>query len=155
MKRRNFLTRSIILIFGFLTMTNKLLANEIFKPSVLKDGIFHNNFISHNVNSFKKFLQWRKESKKSDPITFPLVKNDPEFLKNNRRIHTITWIGHASFLIQIAGLNILTDPHMTEKASPFSFAGPSRTTPVGLKFEDLPKIDLIVISHNHLSLIHI
>ena len=52
-------------------------------------------------------------------------------------------------LIQIAGLNILTDPHFTERASPFNFAGPSRTTPVGLKIEDLPKIDLIIISHNH------
>ena len=95
-------------------------------------------------------MQWRKESKKPEPNSNPLsYTNDPEFLENNRRIHTITWIGHATFLIQIAGLNILTDPHLTEKASPFSFAGPSRTTPVGLKIEDLPKIDLIVISHNH------
>ena len=94
-------------------------------------------------------MQWRKESKKPDPITFPLAKNNTVFLKNNRITPTITWVGHATFLIQIAGLNILTDPHFTERASPFNFAGPSRTTPVGLKIEDLPKIDLIIISHNH------
>ena len=149
MKRRKFIKRGLIAIVGFFIMSNKLIANQIFKSSLFKDGIFHNNFISHNVSSFKKFLQWRKESKKPDPITFPLAKNNPVFLKNNRITPTITWVGHATFLIQIAGLNILTDPHFTERASPFSFAGPSRTTPVGLKIEDLPKIDLIVISHNH------
>ena len=149
MKRRKFIKRGLIAIVGFFIMSNKLIANQIFKSSLFKDGIFHNNFISNNVSSFKKFLQWRKESKKPDPITFPLAKNNPVFLKNNRITPTITWVGHATFLIQIAGLNILTDPHFTERASPFSFAGPSRTTPVGLKIEDLPKIDLIVISHNH------
>ena len=149
MKRRKFIKRGLIAIIGFFIMSNKLIANQIFKSSLFKDGIFHNNFISHNVSSFKKFLQWRKESKKPDPITFPLAKNNPVFLKNNRITPTITWVGHATFLIQIAGLNILTDPHFTERASPFNFAGPSRTTPVGLKIEDLPKIDLIIISHNH------
>ena len=46
-------------------------------------------------------------------------------------------------------MNILTDPHLTKRASPVSFAGPSRTTPPGLSIENLPVIDIIVISHNH------
>jgi L-ascorbate metabolism protein UlaG (beta-lactamase superfamily) len=61
----------------------------------------------------------------------------------------VTWIGHATVLVQTAGLNILTDPIWSERASPFSFVGPKRVRAPGVRFEDLPKIDLVVISHNH------
>jgi N-acyl-phosphatidylethanolamine-hydrolysing phospholipase D len=61
----------------------------------------------------------------------------------------ITWIGHATFLIGLNGLNILTDPHFTERSSPFSFAGPKRYAQPGLAIQDLPPIDVILISHNH------
>jgi N-acyl-phosphatidylethanolamine-hydrolysing phospholipase D len=61
----------------------------------------------------------------------------------------ISWIGHAGFLIGLNGLNILTDPHFSERASPFSFAGPKRFIPPGMAVKDLPKIDVILISHNH------
>jgi L-ascorbate metabolism protein UlaG (beta-lactamase superfamily) len=61
----------------------------------------------------------------------------------------ITFVNHATFLIQTNGLNILTDPVWSNRVSPLSFAGPKRMRPPGLKFEDLPKIDLILISHNH------
>jgi L-ascorbate metabolism protein UlaG (beta-lactamase superfamily) len=58
-------------------------------------------------------------------------------------------INHASVLIQIDGFNILTDPIWSERTSPVSWAGPKRVTNPGIKFEDLPPIDLVVISHNH------
>ena len=61
----------------------------------------------------------------------------------------ITWIGHASFLIGWNGINILSDPHFSERASPFSFAGPKRFAPPGLNVADLPTLDVIIISHNH------
>jgi N-acyl-phosphatidylethanolamine-hydrolysing phospholipase D len=61
----------------------------------------------------------------------------------------LTWIGHATFLIRLGGLNILTDPFFSERASPFSFVGPKRFAPPGIALTDLPKIDVIVISHNH------
>lgn len=61
----------------------------------------------------------------------------------------VTWIGHASALIQTQGLNILTDPIWVERASPFSFAGPKRVREPGVRFEDLPKIDVVLVSHNH------
>lgn len=60
-----------------------------------------------------------------------------------------TWIGHATVLVQAGGVNILTDPIFSERASPFSFAGPKRTRAPGIRLQDLPKIDLIVVSHNH------
>ena len=61
----------------------------------------------------------------------------------------ISNIGHVTFLIQTEGLNILTDPVWSERASPVSFAGPKRVIAPGIKFTDLPKIDLVLISHNH------
>ncbi len=61
----------------------------------------------------------------------------------------LTWIGHSTFLIQIAGINILTDPIFSDRCSPFSFAGPSRFVKPGLAFEDLPEIHAVIISHDH------
>lgn len=60
----------------------------------------------------------------------------------------VTWVGHASVLVQTPGLNILTDPVWSERAGPFGF-GPKRVAAPGIALDDLPKIDLIVISHNH------
>ncbi|MEA3008737.1 MAG: hypothetical protein QOJ91_429 [Sphingomonadales bacterium] len=61
----------------------------------------------------------------------------------------VTWIGHATVLIQTQGMNILTDPIWSERASPFAFAGPKRVRAPGVRFEDLPRIDLVLVSHNH------
>ena len=61
----------------------------------------------------------------------------------------VTWIGHATVLVQTAGLNILTDPVWSDRVSPFSFAGPRRHRQPGVRFEDLPRIDLVLVSHNH------
>ncbi|MCC8462796.1 MAG: MBL fold metallo-hydrolase [Rickettsia endosymbiont of Ecitomorpha arachnoides] len=61
----------------------------------------------------------------------------------------ISYIGHVTFLIQIDGLNILTDPVWSERVSPFTFAGPKRVVKPGINFTDLPKIDIILVSHNH------
>ena len=58
-------------------------------------------------------------------------------------------VGHASFLLQTAGLNILTDPVWSERASPFTFAGPKRVRPPGIAFDALPPIDIVLVSHCH------
>ena len=62
---------------------------------------------------------------------------------------TATWIGHASFLLQLAGQNVLLDPVWSARASPLPFAGPKRFTPPGVDFDALPPIDLVVLSHDH------
>ncbi len=62
---------------------------------------------------------------------------------------TATWIGHTSALLQLGGLNILTDPIWSDRASPLSFAGPRRISAPGIVFDELPIIDAIVISHDH------
>jgi L-ascorbate metabolism protein UlaG (beta-lactamase superfamily) len=61
----------------------------------------------------------------------------------------ITFVNHTTFLIQTENLNILTDPVWSERTSPFSFAGPKRMRPPSIRLEDLPIIDLILLSHNH------
>lgn len=61
----------------------------------------------------------------------------------------VTFVNHATLLVQMDGLNILTDPHFSERASPVSFAGPKRVRPPGIRFEDLPHIDAVLVSHNH------
>jgi L-ascorbate metabolism protein UlaG (beta-lactamase superfamily) len=58
------------------------------------------------------------------------------------------WVGHASVLIQTPTLNILTDPIWANRAGPFGF-GPARVTKPGIAFDDLPKINIVVVSHNH------
>ncbi len=72
-----------------------------------------------------------------------------EFLRANRSETTITWIGHASLLLQLGGRNILIDPVFSRRVSPVRFAGPLRHQPPGLSITQLPPIDAVVISHNH------
>jgi L-ascorbate metabolism protein UlaG (beta-lactamase superfamily) len=62
---------------------------------------------------------------------------------------TVTLVNHATVLLQVAGLNILTDPVWAERASPLSFAGPRRVHAPGIALDDLPPLDIVLISHNH------
>jgi L-ascorbate metabolism protein UlaG (beta-lactamase superfamily) len=61
----------------------------------------------------------------------------------------VTFVGHSTLLVQLDGLNVLTDPIWSDRASPVGFAGPSRVRPPGIRFQDLPPIDVVLISHNH------
>jgi L-ascorbate metabolism protein UlaG (beta-lactamase superfamily) len=61
----------------------------------------------------------------------------------------ITFINHSTTLIQIDGINILTDPVYSHRVSPVGFTGPRRHRPPGIRFRDLPPIDLVLVSHNH------
>jgi L-ascorbate metabolism protein UlaG (beta-lactamase superfamily) len=61
----------------------------------------------------------------------------------------VTFINHATLLIQMDGLNVLTDPIWSERTSPLPFLGPKRHRPPGIRFDDLPPIDVVLVSHNH------
>ena len=61
----------------------------------------------------------------------------------------LTWLGHASFLAQVGGLNLLFDPVFSRRASPLAWLGPARVTPLPLSPDQLPPIDAILISHDH------
>ena len=77
------------------------------------------------------------------------VANVGSFLRNNIDTPTVTWIGHATLLVQMDGVNFLTDPIWSQTPSPVPLIGPSRWVDPGLALNDLPAIDFVVISHNH------
>jgi N-acyl-phosphatidylethanolamine-hydrolysing phospholipase D len=79
------------------------------------------------------------------------VPNDGAFLRDNAQhsAATVTWIGHATVLVQMDQRTFLTDPIWSERASPVGFAGPKRAQPPGVALDDLPPIDFVLVSHNH------
>lgn len=81
------------------------------------------------------------------PETVAVQPSKPVARVDGQRM-VATWIGHATVLVQTQGLNILTDPIYAERAGPFGF-GPKRVARPGVALDDLPRIDLILISHNH------
>lgn len=96
---------------------------------------------------FIDILRWRRTSQPARwPASVPITPAVPPERSDPARI---TMVGHASVLIQLAGLNILTDPVWSERASPVRFAGPRRVTAPGIALNDLPPIDAVLISHNH------
>ncbi|MFQ5865181.1 MAG: hypothetical protein ACE5IW_08155 [bacterium] len=104
---------------------------------------------NNSKRSFGDFLRWRfgwgpQETPALSPKEIPAYK--PQVVQPNmNRIKNpdstqiqITWIGHATFLIQVEAINILTDPMFSERCSPLSFVGPKRLAQPGINFEDLP-----------------
>ena len=79
----------------------------------------------------------------------PRVANDGAILRAGTANPSVTWIGHATVLLQVDGINVVTDPNWATRASPLSWAGPRRLAPPGVAFDDLPRIDVVVISHDH------
>ncbi len=94
-----------------------------------------------------KWLMHRKSNKWSWREHITKKQKPKERIMGSELI--VTFVNHATVLIQTEGLNILTDPIWSERSSPFSFVGPKRFQDPGLHFEDLPPIDLVLISHNH------
>jgi len=97
----------------------------------------------------RRFLnRWANGERAAWPDSVPVHQTAPPARVAGSDM-LVTWIGHSTVLVQTQGLNILTDPIWSERASPFSFLGPRRVRAPGVRFEDLPRIDLVLISHNH------
>jgi L-ascorbate metabolism protein UlaG (beta-lactamase superfamily) len=91
--------------------------------------------------------RWRREGGRARwPAQVAVTPVVPPTRSESARI---TMVGHATVLIQIAGLNLLTDPVWSKRASPIRFAGPKRVSAPGIGFEHLPPIDAVLLSHNH------
>lgn len=84
-----------------------------------------------------------------DPSSFAVAAPAVPVPRAESDALVVTWVGHATFLVQIGGRNILTDPMWSERASPTTLAGPRRWVRPGIAFSDLPPIDAVVQSHNH------
>lgn len=128
------------------------------KPHHTKQG-FKNNYSGPVSKLFLDFLKWQIHRIAYDlppaPRTAtPVVSADLAFISSNAKAGAnmqpaVTWIGHASTLVQASGLNVLTDPVFSQRASMFGSVGPIRAQAPGLSLAQLPKIDVVLISHNH------
>ena len=132
-------------------------------PAHHRGDRYQNNYLEFEPKGLGALLRWKIDSTRdglpkppSTPI--PQVAPDLAFIMSNAKAGpmmqpAVTWIGHASTLAQLGGLNVLTDPVFSERVSPLSFVGPKRhVAPALLPNQtpaQLPHIDLVLISHNH------
>lgn len=118
---------------------------------------FKNNYTDAVPGSTRDLLRWQWNARRKN-LPPPPQTPTPVVAPNLAAIHAnagaamqpaITWVGHATMLVQASGLNVLTDPVFSERASPVQWSGPRRVQPPGVALADLPPIDVVVISHNH------
>jgi len=102
------------------------------------------------VRGFGDVLRWKLSSRpeKSPRFIADVVPSKPPACVESNQLR-VTLINHATVLLQQGGINILTDPMWSERASPFSWIGPRRRRLPGVRWEDLPRIDIALLSHNH------
>lgn len=114
------------------------------------DGERFHNLGPEGEKGFLAFLRWRFAR---EPGAWPERIDAPPGPPPPERVGAgelrATMIGHSTLLLQMDGVNVLTDPIWSERASPVAWAGPKRVRPPGIRFEDLPPIDAVIVSHNH------
>lgn len=141
--------RYILLVIALLLINETAMSNS-YKVSDHYDGKkFSNPGKNDDLKSFWQLLKWKMTS---DVVEWPehvANKNYPlRPLTPTEKVNA-TFINHATFLIQLPGVNVLTDPVYSERVSPYTFAGPKRAREPGIPFDILPKIDVVIVSHNH------
>jgi hypothetical protein len=143
------LTPLTILLCFFCELTGE--KEQMIKPVHHTDYGFKNNYLPEErmSKSLGTVFKWRFTRNSQEKVRFESVEPDIEFLKSNRTEETLTWVGHSTFLWQFGGINLITDPHLTDRASPVGFAGPKRIIEPAIALDDLPELDVVVISHNH------
>jgi N-acyl-phosphatidylethanolamine-hydrolysing phospholipase D len=119
-------------------------------------GGFQNPWPNGLPNRLGAILKWRfvdrvvrPPAPDPDPSVFPRVAPAFPAPRGAPDRLTLTWVGHATFLVQLGGVNLLTDPMWGERASPIPFLGPRRWVAPGIALEALPPIDAVLLSHNH------
>lgn len=108
---------------------------------------------STNVKSFAELRRWQKErsaKKKDVSYRMPVVEPDVDWLRSNRTAPSVTFVGHSTFLIQLGGLNIVTDPVWAR-----TMGIATRLSPPGIPIEALPPIDVVLLSHGHYDHLHL
>jgi L-ascorbate metabolism protein UlaG (beta-lactamase superfamily) len=101
----------------------------------------------HASGGFWRWMLHRERGPWRDFTDTPPGPRPPERVADGRL--RATFVNHATVLLQMDGVNVLTDPVYSNRVSPFSFVGPRRHRPPGIRFEDLPPIDVVLVSHNH------
>ena len=118
------------------------------KPHRTAEG-FRNNYPHPEKSGFWKWkwAQWRDGLPRRPEAGYRFEVAQPNPVGSNP---SVTWVGHATLLVQLDGVNFLTDPTWARRTGPFGgLVGVGRYTPPGIRFEDLPRIDFVLISHDH------
>ncbi|HET7886152.1 MAG TPA: MBL fold metallo-hydrolase [Bradyrhizobium sp.] len=102
--------------------------------------------------TFREILRWQFGGDRNRAVwpkwaPSPYADTPPARVEDNKA--RLSFVGHASWLIQTGGLNILIDPVWSERVSPFAFAGPRRRNDPGIAFDALPNIDVVLVTHGH------
>src|SRR5437764_15404009 len=108
---------------------------------------FVNPAIGSAGQPFSKVPRMLLERRTPWPARIDVEPQHPPALGGGRAV--VTFIGHATFLIQTPAGNILTDPMYSERAGPLNLLGPRRVRQPAVRFEDLPPIATVLLSHNH------
>jgi len=157
--RNNFAAGTFFFLVFFLGMAGCLNAGNSSAPAELpahhtKNG-FRNPHLKESKRGFLKYLKMRRFSGEKYAVydgnehKVPTMEPDLARILSPGDELQVTWIGHATLLVQYRGINVLTDPMFSDRASPVSFYGPRRYHPPAMSIKDLPKIDYVVLSHNH------
>lgn len=134
------------LLLSFLFTTIALAKN--YPLSDHYDGKVFFNPQNHTLKSFWEVLVWKWTADQAEwPESVPNTNYPLPKLQDQGGL--LTFINHASFLLQLPGISLITDPIFSDRASPVTFAGPKRVRPPGQTLEILPPIDVVLVSHNH------
>ncbi|MEP6474166.1 MAG: MBL fold metallo-hydrolase [Gemmatimonadota bacterium] len=125
------------------------------KPHHASNGRFVNPWPGGQIKGFADLLRWvlverlrNPPPPDPDPASLPRTRPNLGKAQGDGQL-AATWLGHSTVLLEIAGKTILTDPVWSDRASPFTSLGPKRWVPPQLPLASLPKLDLILLSHNH------
>jgi N-acyl-phosphatidylethanolamine-hydrolysing phospholipase D len=142
---------AVLLALSLLTAAPRALADPSDAPWHAAQGGFRNLDAGYTYTlSGRAWSLVRRSLQRTPERGKPPVRlaNDGAALRANGTHPTVTWIGHATLLVQLGGVNILTDPIWGDHVGPSIF-GVRRLVPPGIRFEDLPPIQAVVISHDH------
>ncbi|MCC5855764.1 MAG: MBL fold metallo-hydrolase [Idiomarina sp.] len=145
----------IALLLGLPGCSSPASRTDAARPAHHTDDGFRNPHMPpHDKDSLAFFrmrlfggYEWADQTEQLDEM--PVQSLDPSLLTQPTDALRATWIGHATLLVQYGEVNVITDPMFSHRASPVRFAGPARHFPPAIDPNDLPPIDVVVISHNH------
>jgi N-acyl-phosphatidylethanolamine-hydrolysing phospholipase D len=118
-------------------------------------GGFRNPWPDSEPRGWWDVLRWTLERRRQPPAASPprgsMTSTAPlvAYPRAGAAEHTATWIGHSTILLQMGGLNVLTDPVFSQRAFPVQWIGPRRVMDPALALEALPPLDVVLLSHNH------
>ncbi|MBA3343832.1 MAG: MBL fold metallo-hydrolase [Gemmatimonadales bacterium] len=116
---------------------------------------FHNPWPNSEPHDWRALLRWARERRSQTPAQSPLRGSFSvatpaiRYPRASSSDFTATWIGHSTVLLQVGGLNLLTDPVFSQRAFPVQWMGPRRVMDPGLALDALPPLNVVLLSHNH------